>query len=438
MTPLLLATLLLTPLTPRQQADRPPGPPGNAGTRAVERVTIGPPIRVDLGGSSASNETTISASPANPLEIVAGWNDYREGSSRNGVGLSLDGGATWSDFLLRPPLAFQANVEGDPMTCADPRTGTLWAGGISFGPSAIFCARKDPGSATFEPVVVINSSGFIDKGWMAAGPGPVDPANTTSVYVAFNFGVQGSTDLGDSWSPLVPLTSGLGYLPRVGPQGELYVTYWDFGTEVLLQRSFDGGQTFGPAIVVATRMDTWGIDATRVPGEARVASLNAMAVDPRDGQLFLVYPDTTSVEPNGSDLDLYFTRSEDQGLSWGTPAVIVDDTTALPGDQFFPWLEIDRTGRLHLLFFDTSAVPQDDDDPFALVDAVYASSEDDGQTWTRAVLTATPFSTEDDGFGGGFIGDYLGMSTAAGRTLPLYPDTRNGRADVFTHIIMRP
>jgi hypothetical protein len=408
-------------------------------TVAAAQTAVGPEVRLDSGrAASACNETTMSAAASNPLEIVAGWNDYREGSPRTGVGLSLDGGETWTDFLLRPPAGFQAFTEGDPMTCADPRTGAIWAGGISFaGNGGIFCARKDQGASVFNPVVMANVGGGLDKGWMAAGPGHVNPSDTTRVYMAYNFGLQWSADMGDTWSAVVGLDSGLGFLPRVGPNGEVYVTYWDFSTGIMFMRSFDGGQTFGAPILAATRMDVWGIDGSRVPGEYRVASLNGLAVDPNDGALYLVYPDTTSVVSNGSNVDVYFTKSVDQGANWTVPVVINEDANPIPGDQFFPWLEADEDGRLHLLFYDTRNVVQDDDDPQGLIDAYYSYSDDGGANWTEVRLTAAPFTSADDGFGGLFIGDYLGMSTGGGRTLPNYMSTQNGDADTFTRVVKK-
>ncbi len=404
---------------------------------ALGQTVVGPQVQLNLGtGSLPANETTMAASPSNPLEILGGWNDYRDGSAKNGFGLSLDGGETWTDFILRPDPIYQTTTEGDPMTAADPRTGALWAGGITFASNGgIFCARKEPGSATFEPVVMINTGSGIDKGWMAAGPDPADPTGATRVYCAYNFGSQHSVDMGDTWSGVTSLGSGLGFLPRVGPNGEYYVTYWDFGTGVMLARSFDGGVTFDPAIRIATRMDVWGIDGSRVPGDYRVASLNGLAVDPNDGTLYCVYPDTTSVLPNGSNVDVYFSKSVDQGSTWTTPVVINDDAATDPGDQFFPWIEVDEQGRLHLTFLDTRAVAQNDVDSPGFIDPYYAYSDDAGATWTEVRLDSPSWDSGLDGFGDAFIGDYLGMSTAGGRTLPLYVSTKNGIADTFTHVI---
>ena len=91
------------------------------GTVAQE-PSIGLPVRIDMaGGTRAANETSVSVSETDPGQIVAAFNDWRESSDsteriRLGVAVSLDGGATWSDFLLRPPTINQSLIEGDAMT----------------------------------------------------------------------------------------------------------------------------------------------------------------------------------------------------------------------------------------------------------------------------------------------------------------------------------
>ena len=398
---------------------------------------IGPVVRLDSDShATASNELSLSLSPARPLHAVAAWNDYREGAPRVGVGISIDGGANWVDDLLRPPVAFQSGTEADPMTASDPRTGTLWVGGLSFGANGgVFVARKDPERTTLEPVVMAFTGGGVDKGLMAAGPDPAAPLTATRLYIAFNRGVIASADMGETWSPPTPLEMGLGFVPRVGPSGTLYVAYWDTLDRINLVRSLDGGATLEAPLQIAQRLDVWGLDGTRTPGDFRVPPFPTFAVDPISEDLYCAYPDTTAQTGGNYDVDLYLTRSEDRGLTWSVPEIIRGSTGTL-GDQFFPWMEIDRAGRLHLVRYDTGFTPQDDLDPFAWMDAVYSFSRDTGQNWTDKRLTASSFTSADDGFGGIFVGDYLGLSTGGGRTLPAYMATSGGNADVFTHSIV--
>ncbi|MDY7094524.1 MAG: hypothetical protein SX243_16255 [Acidobacteriota bacterium] len=407
-------------------------------------VSIGPQRRVDAGGGKAhSNESSI-AGLGN--ELVAAWNDERDpgdnGEWSLGVGVSLDGGATWKDFLMPQPGAEPGTFQGDPMTAYDPRTGNLWAGGISFfGETAIYVARKAPGASSFGTPVILQSGGFLDKGWMVAGRGPVS-ANTTRLYVAYNLGLQTSSDLGATWSTITPLdAAGVGFHPRLGPGGELYITYWDFDVGVKLYRSFDGGATLLGPTQIATRMDTWGTqDGSRFPGLFRVANLNWLAVDPNDGSLYCVFHDTTQVVSDQSDVDIYLIRSTDQGATWSTPQIVNGDANP-PGDQFHPWIEVDAAGRVHLLYFDTRHTAQMDDVEHGMIDVYYAVSLDQGATFSEYRLTAAPFDSADAvwAVGGQFVGDYLGAVSVVdsqGEALQvLYPTAENGDLDLWNRRI---
>lgn len=395
---------------------------------------IGPQTRIDPGGGTApANETTASASELNPAVAVAGWNDYRTpGLILSGFTLTTDAGSAWSDFIIRPPLAFQSSVEGDPMVAHDDRTGTLWAGAISFSSNGgIYVARLDPGQTAFEPSVMAEL-GFVDKGWMAAGPRPGEP-DTTRLYCAYNLGIIWSDDMGETWTDPVSLGLGLGFLPRVGPDGEVYVAYWDTGSGVVLKRSLNGGGSF-TTHTIATRMDVWPTqDGSRFPGNFRVPSLAYMDVDPNDGTLYACYFDTTGISGGNFNVDLYFCKSIDQGTTWSTPVVINNDD-APPGDQFFPWLEVDREGRIHVVFQDSRLTDQDDNDPSGFFDAYYLYSEDGGDTWSEHRLTEVTWSSG----GVTFIGDYTGMAVAGRRLYPAYFAIDGTDQNIYTNVIVFP
>ena len=394
-----------------------------------------PPLRVDTGGTAQAAETHLSRSAAG--EIVLAWNDMREPGMDEawslGVALSQDDGATWTDSLLRPPGNVLADFEGDPMTAYDPRTGNLWVGGISFFPArSVFVARKRPGAADLDPVVVLLEDQVFDKGFLAAGPVPGNP-NSTRLYAAYNLGLQTSDDLGSSWTPLLPMPSGVSQHPRIGPGGELYMTYWDFADGIWLIRSFDGGETLEDPIRVATRLDVWDAqDGSRFPGRFRVAPIAYLAVSPVDGSLAVVYFDTTSVDSGEANVDLYLTRSMDQGSTWSTPTVVNGDSDP-PADQFFPWLEIDGEGRFHLAYLDTRHVAQVDDQPNGFFDVMYSTSVDGGMTWSETRLTSTSFSSSSATWPGfeQFLGDFISLVPTPDGALVAYPATFDGDLDIY-------
>lgn len=406
------------------------------------QIRVGPEIRIDqMPGQHPSSEVTQAASVANPLVGICGWNDFIFAGARSVFGITRDGGESWTQVTLRPSLEFQSDAEADPMSAYDPRTGTLWAGAVSFGTNGgVYCARLEPGQSDFEPTQMIQVTAGADKGWMAAGPDPID-LDKTRVYAAYNFGVARSTDMGDTWQGPVSLGLGISFLPRTGPNGELYVAYWDFDSKHFLRRSFDGGETFGPPITIADRMDVWATQSnTAIPGLFRAPSFQGLAVDQNSGHLYCVYPDTTSQTGTQRDVDVYFTKSVDQGATWSVPTVINGDAP-FEQDQFFPWIEVDEDGGLHVLFNDTRHNAQVDEASGALLDSYYAYSDDDGASWTERRLTPSSWDSQDALLGGGFnfgyLGDYLGLSVGGGRALPSYvtADPATG-SDIVTNVIL--
>lgn len=405
---------------------------------AGEKPIVGPQIRIDIGGGTApANETTCSLSKFDPNVAIAGWNDYRDPNFiLAAFSTTFDGGETWGDFILRPQAQFQSAIEGDPFTAFDDRTGTLWAGAISFGDNGgLYVARLDPGETQLNTPVMADIDGGVDKAWMVTGPTP-DDLEKTRLYITYNFGIIQSNNMGDSWTDPVSLGSGVGFLPRVGPEGEVYVAYWDLGTGMMLKRSLNGGDTFVTR-TIATRMDVWPInDGSRFPGQFRVPPMCYMDVDDDTGVLYAVYFDTTNIVFGNANVDLYFTKSEDQGDSWTTPIVINQDA-AIPGDQFFPWIEVDEEGRIHIVYLDSRNTVQDDDVLHGMFDAYYIFSEDGGDNWMEFRLTPQPWDSALAG-DGTFIGDYLGLAAGGDHIFPVYLDTHNGDGDIYTNLITIP
>jgi len=412
----------------------------NAPGSSPRDPSVSPARRIDGAPAGVQGaETTIAASPTG--EIVAAWIDTREagekGEWRIVSAVSLDGGETWTERTVRPSDPHDGQFEGDPMTAYDPRSGSLWVGGAEF-PSDVYVARKAPGTDTFPPGVHLRDRSRVsDKPYLAAGPHPDDPRETRLYMTDFR-GLQTSDDLGDTWTDLLELEGApVGALPRIGPDGELYVTALR-GDDFILFRSFDGGVTVEDPRVIALRMDTWGFqDGSRFPGRFRVAPIPYCAVDGRDATLYCVYFDTVrAVEgPGGTDfdVDLFFTRSTDRGETWTTPRRIPTGGDGR-GDSFFPWLEVDATGRLHMLFYDTRRDPRTDAAGSAAVDVFYAWSEDRGESWTEIRLTEEPFETGDIFWinpEGQFLGDYLGLAVAGPKAHLLYPLSQEGDLDIY-------
>jgi hypothetical protein len=182
-------------------------------------------------------------------------------------------------------------------------------------------------------------------------------------------------------------------------------------------------------------MDVWDTHGSdRFPGTFRVPSLNYLAVDPNDGTLYCAYFDTTNWDGGNRNVDIYLTISTDQGSNWSTPQVVNGDSSPA-GDQFWPWIEVDQEGRLHLLYLDTRHTVQNDGVQHGMFDAYYALSVDGGASFTEYRLTPASFDSYYAGGSSQFLGDYLGLAVGGDYVYPCYPSTQNGNPDIFTNVI---
>jgi hypothetical protein len=256
----------------------------------------------------------------------------------------------------------------------------------------------------------------------------------------------------------------MGVVPRVGPNGEFYAISWDTESKIYFARSFNGLEDWATSvewedtIEVVERNDFWCLPEppgpgceSRFPGDFRVPPFAYLAVDssagsPRLGTLYCVYFDTTlpnDFQSYDRNVDLYFTKSTDRGETWTTPTIMNTDPE-WPGDQFFPWIEVDCVGNLHVVFFDTRNsllgdpwYQPDDNDSQVELDAYYAFSSDGGDTWQEFRLTEDSFNSEYDGHPNrDFWGDYLGLAAGFDKVFPAYPGALvNAQPDIYTNII---
>ncbi len=204
------------------------------------------------------------------IAVAAWWIDFRTRSVAWST--STDGGQHWSNQgLLNRRQSFESIV-GFPSVCAD-----------SAGTFTIACLYIDSPGGTSVAIYEAHLEGasFVISGPTFAipflSPGRVmlpritcDPSNG-NLYVSYSrvatpgATVHLATFINGVWTPPILLGTGvcLGSRPVVGPDGELYVFWEDFGTSrVLGRRSDDHGVTFGPEFTLGTTLDNF----TNPPG----------------------------------------------------------------------------------------------------------------------------------------------------------------------------
>jgi hypothetical protein len=445
-------------------------------------------------GRRSQNEPTIAVDPHDPNVVVAGANDYCaqivNGDVWAGYYRSTDGGESWSNSLVpgypddssaagtASPAHGSCAAAGDPTQAFD-NDGRLFYAFICFNRSgpvngSVYAARYLNDGATYDRTVLIKRgtpSGLFLSGLFQ------DKINLTvdqsggelsgNVYVAWSqydgFAPANavlfsrSTDHGLSFSRPVrvtPVELGTASFAdlAVGPDGAVYLTYITYPSQgrptsdIWLQKSMNGGVSFGPAQRVAsiTRFDsdqfsgtTGTVDCGDGPFAcesgftySRFFSSSAVAADANG--VHVVYAGELA-----SGQSKVFVRNSADGVTFSTPAVPLD--TVAVGHQWFPDIA-SADGTITVVFYDSRAdtanysasVPPGNTAAGAnsgdVVDTFIARSSDGGTSWreTKVSNHGSNFGWETHGSRRiGFWGDYLYVSAVPGAVNVSWTDSRD-------------
>lgn len=253
-------------------------------------------------------------------QLIAGWNDGLGFCPPNGAvqgyATSTDGGLTWTDRGDVPALGTGGRYRGDPVHFVNRDTGTFWILGLYEGGtpgSGLALLNGHFAGAAWvidgNRQIAVGGADFLDKEW-----GAVDPA-TGYLYVTYSRFVGGttsqielirSTDGGTTWSAplLMHDTSQFGNVqgsrPVVGPDGELYVYWYEYGYPLSrhhVRKSTDFGASFGPDVVAATFYEN-GYSGGAGYRRGFAPTFASIAVDrsngPRRGRVYLAWDEAVN------------------------------------------------------------------------------------------------------------------------------------------------
>jgi hypothetical protein len=425
--------------------------------------------------------------------VVAGSNDYCaqivNGDVWPGYYRSTDGGGSWNDSLvpgdpddssaagMASPAHGSCGAGGDPSQAFD-ADGRLFYAFICFNRSgpvngSVYAARYVDDGATYERTVLIKRgtpSGLFLSGLFQ------DKINLTvdqsgsqfsgNVYVAWSqyngFAPNNavlfsrSTDHGLSYSRpfrVTPVELGTASFAdvAVGPNGAVYLTYLTYpssgrrSSDIWLQKSTDGGVSFGAASHVAsiTRFDsdqfsggTGAVDCGDGPFAcptaftfSRFFSSSAVAADATG--VHVVYAAELA-----SGQSKVFVRNSADGVTFATAASPLD--TVAVGHQWFPDIA-SASGTITVVFYDSRsdtaydpARPPGNNASGAnsgnVVQTMVAKSTNGGSTWTESTVSTTGsnFGWETHGSRRiGFWGDYIYVSAVPGAVNVTWTDSRD-------------
>lgn len=410
---------------------------------------------------NAEVEPSLAVNPRNERHWIATWQQDRwsNGSSRGLVtAVTFDAGGTWT----RVAAPFTACSGGEFARATDPWVdfapdGTAYQVGLAttgaaFAPgnvNAVVVSRSVDGGATWpDPVSLIRDTGafFNDKETVTA-----DPHDARYVYVVWDRLQQRAsgpayfsrtTDGGTTWEPARAIhdpgdrEQTIGNLVRVLPDGTLVNLFTHLRgdeetiTNATLEviRSADRGETWSPPVAVAAYQPLGARDPATHEDIRDGTPLAQMAVAP-DGALYVAWQDGRF---SGVRDSIAIARSTDAGLTWSAPARV---NSRLDAIAFAPQVAVAADGTVAVTYFDLRS----DTPAIATLPADYwlARSRDGGRSWTETHL-AGPFDLKAAPVAGGyFLGDYMGLASAAGEFLALHVRTTGNPVDLTNVYLAR-
>ena len=414
------------PPAPKIGAAR-PTPKGIAGRRKLARdlakLSAFPEHRLGPDDGHTQNETSIAIDGDT---LVVGWNQFTDSSAVMGVGRSIDRAQSWGWELF-----------GGHTTMSDPAVkaggggrwyfGYIGAGGAGGSDYEVFVRRSVDDGATWQsPVAVTVNGTFDDKPYIDARGDEVlvgwadfsfSPAKVRAAR-----SLDGGLTFGNDTVLANASVGGNGACPVIAADGTYYVFWRDSFQDFLwMSKSLDQGATWSPdaSIVAMSPLPN------PLPGESfRIVNLPSAAADPASGDLVVVWNDQLFGDP-----DILSIRSADGGMTWTAPVRVNDDAGTT--DQFFPWVTIDGSGVVHVVWYDRRQNGSD-------IDVYLTHSTDGGVSYEANVrVTAASFSPILPWESGAadFIGDYNAVAAAAGQVYPAYQDSRSAIQDVYVAVV---
>lgn len=428
----------------------------DTGRHATSSVNVG--ANVDVSNECGpQSETFIAINSVHPKVLAAGSNEIFRLPMRGYF--STDGGGSWGgvDLPLPPPIGNGVDFGSDPGLAFDTQGNTFYSYIVVFFSQAsingteMAVARSGDGGKTYPFVNFFSFSGgqghSNDKPMIASDSNSLSPFRD-NVYVAWDAASGGSTSGGIRFARSVDHganftvqridnPSGPGRViaadPFVGPNGEVYVAWNDYGANTIaINRSLDGGVTFDTPGVIAAKSILFDVG---IPAESFRRALVYPACDAdrstgsHRGRLYCSWMD---VAANRATMDIFVSFSDDKGATWSPRRAVADQLPILV-DRFNHWLAVDAsTGEVNLSFYDTR---NDTTGQRFQTDVYLTRSSDGGATWLSPNTRVTNTSSNEHDCNGVFPcaavdygnqqGDYEGLAALGGIAHPIWTDSRN-------------
>ncbi len=392
-------------------------------------------IKVNYSENSPE-EVSIAINPVNPMQVVAS-------SNINNYYYSVDGGITWKEKQMES----MNGIWGDPMVHFDSK-GNLYFAHLGKNPRKSFPNWID--KMVVQKINVRYDTCFYDIG-IGYHEGRVQDKewlNTDlngNVFISWTefdkyksknpndhsrIRFSQSKNQGATWSESLTVSdvSGdcldgdstmEGATSCADSKGNIYVC-WSGMNNLWLDKSIDGGVSFGTDKVIARQVNGWDIPVKHI---FRANGMPFMLCNNRNSKfkdrIYVNWADTR----NG-DADVFIKYSDDGGENWSEDQRVNNDPLGNGADQFSNNLSIDASsGNVYILFYDKR-----NSNTGAYLDVYLASSDDGGSTWKNSRITPKPFAAPGSTV---FFGDYIDIDAVEGKIIPVFTANENTNFVVY-------
>jgi len=389
-------------------------------------------------------EPSIVRHPTNPLIMFASSFTIRLAFKSEGVYLTTNGGINWfgSDTCNGAPIANHGGDPG-PVIDKDGRLILTHQGGFVIGMYSNYSTNL---GQTWSSNYLIAGNDQ-DKGSPATNDVSSSPyyGRTYLVWTRFTLpypiALAYTTNGGVNWSSVIQLNNSqpghqsLGPTMVIGPEGQEYVSWASsiltspFNEDCIgFGKSTNGGLNWS---LNECAYDCNGIKSSSLsPWGIRVNGYPAMDVDksggPRNGWIYIVTAEK-NLAPAGTDPDIVFHRSSDQGNTWSSGVRVNQDPLNNGKLQILPAIRVDENGGINVIYYDNRNISLDSSQ-------IYLSrSTNGGNNWSDYLVSDHNFKPKGiAGAGSGNQGDNIGITSGNNKLWPVWMDDITGIFQVWT------